>query len=116
MRPPVRSALAAAALLISCPISARAGLEGAELAKGREIISEKCSRCHAVGPEGASPHAKAPPFREVVKRYPVENLAESLAEGIVSGHPDMPVLVFEPAEIDAILAYLSSLTPAPKPK
>ncbi len=116
MRPPVRSALAAASLLISCQISARAGLEGAELAKGREIISEKCSRCHAVGPEGASPHAKAPPFREVVKRYPVENLAESLAEGIVSGHPDMPVFVFEPAEIDAILAYLSSLTPAPKPK
>lgn len=109
------AAVAAAAALVSS-IPARAGLEGAELAKGREIITEKCSRCHAIGPQGASPHAKAPPFREVVKRYPVENLAESLAEGIVSGHPDMPVFVFEPAEIDAILAYLSSLSPAPRPK
>lgn len=110
------AAVAAAAGLVSGHHSARAGLEGAELAKGREIIEGKCGRCHAIGPEGASAHAKAPPFREVVKRYPVENLAESLAEGIVSGHPDMPVFVFEPAEIDAILLYLNSLTPAPRPK
>jgi hypothetical protein len=45
----------------------------------------------------------------VVKRYPVEYLAEALAEGIVSGHPDMPEFVFQPDEINAILAYLDSL-------
>ena len=45
----------------------------------------------------------------VVLRYPIEDLAELLAEGIVSGHPDMPVFTFEPSQIDAILAYLNSL-------
>ena len=37
------------------------------------------------------------------------DLAEALAEGIVSGHPDMPVFVFTPPQIEAFLAYLNSL-------
>ena len=61
--------------------------------------------------DDASPHPKAPPFRVVVERYPSENLAEALAEGIVSGHPDMPVFVLKPEEIEAFLAYLDSLGP-----
>jgi hypothetical protein len=32
----------------------------------------------------------APPFRTLHERYPVENLEEPLAEGIISGHPSMP--------------------------
>jgi hypothetical protein len=35
----------------------------------------------------------------------VENLAEWLAEGIVFGHPDMPIFEFSPQEVEAILAY-----------
>jgi len=58
---------------------------------GRAIVKEKCARCHATGLNDKSPHEKAPPFRDVATRYPSENLAEALAEGIVSGHPDMPV-------------------------
>ena len=45
---------------------------------------------------GNSPHRQAPPFRDVVERYPVEDLEELLAEGIVSGNPDMPEFTFEP--------------------
>ena len=78
---------------------------------GREIAVKNCARCHGVGMDDASPHKAAPPFRDVVERYPSENLAEALAEGIVSGHPDMPVFVFEPDEIEAFIAYLDSLTP-----
>jgi cytochrome c len=48
----------------------------------------------------------------VVKRYPPDNLAEALAEGINSGHPDMPEFVFQPPEIEAIVTYLGTLTPA----
>lgn len=97
-------------LLISAlaPVAVAAD-EDTLVAKGKAILEEKCMRCHAIGPSGESPHAKAPPFRTIVKRYPVEDLAEALAEGIVSGHPDMPVFTFEPADIDAILAYLGSL-------
>jgi mono/diheme cytochrome c family protein len=42
-------------------------------------------------------------------RYPTEALAESLAEGISVGSPDMPEFSFEHDEIAAILAYLKSV-------
>ena len=61
--------------------------------KGEVLVRENCSRCHAIGKEGDSPHPPAPPFRTLSSKYPVENLAESLGEGIVSGHPDMPIFV-----------------------
>ena len=77
--------------------------------QGRDALESRCSRCHAIGRDGASPHAEAPPFRDVVKRYPPEALEESLAEGIVSGHPDMPEFVFTPDQIASIVAYLNSL-------
>ncbi len=82
------------------------------VAKGRAIIETNCARCHAIGMEDSSHHEEAPPFRVVVTRYPPEDLAEALAEGIVSGHPDMPEFVFQPDEIEAILAYLGTLMPA----
>ena len=77
--------------------------------KGEALVRENCSRCHAIGKEGDSPHPPAPPFRTLSSKYPVEDLAESLAEGIVSGHPDMPVFVFNPPEVKAIIEYLQSI-------
>jgi mono/diheme cytochrome c family protein len=43
------------------------------------------------------------------RKYPIEDIAESLAEGIVSGHPDMPVFVFDPNDVEAIVQYLESI-------
>jgi mono/diheme cytochrome c family protein len=90
---------------------ARGAEEAADeiVAKGKGLAEEKCARCHAIGLEGRSTHEAAPPFRDVVQRYPIENLAEALAEGIVSGHSDMTVFAFEPANIEAFLAYLDHL-------
>ncbi|MCB1505744.1 MAG: cytochrome c [Hyphomicrobiaceae bacterium] len=86
--------------------------EQAKLAAiGLAIVKEKCARCHATATDDKSPHPQAPPFRDVVTRYPSENLAEALAEGIVSGHPDMPVFIFEPEQIEGFIAYLDSLSP-----
>jgi mono/diheme cytochrome c family protein len=82
--------------------------------RGAAILDEKCSRCHATGKSDTSRHPDAPPFRVIVTRYPVETLAEALGEGIITGHPDMPLFVFEPEEIDGILAYLSTLLPEKK--
>ena len=81
--------------------------------KGEVLVRENCSRCHAVGLEGASPNAEAPPFRTLSSSYPVSDLAESLAEGIVSGHPEMPIFVFKPHDVEAIIAYLESIQDAP---
>jgi len=78
-------------------------------AKGEVLVKENCSRCHAIGKEGDSPHPEAPPFRTLSSKYPVEDLAESLAEGIVSGHPDMPIFAFNPHDVAAIIEYLESI-------
>jgi cytochrome c len=84
-------------------------------AKGKSLVTDNCSRCHAIGKEGDSPHPEAPAFRTLSNNYPVENLAESLAEGIVSGHPDMPIFVFSPQDVQAIIDYLQSVQPSPQP-
>lgn len=78
--------------------------------RGKALVETNCARCHAVGKAGASPHEKAPPFRNLNRRYPVEQLAEALAEGIVTGHSDMPQFVFGPTEVGAIIAYLKSIS------
>lgn len=91
---------------------ARADEQAELVAKGRELVEANCKRCHAIGLDDKSPHEKAPPFRLVAERYPSENLAEALAEGIVAGHPDMPVFVMGTEQIEAFLAYLNSLAPA----
>ncbi len=110
MRP---GALIAAAVVLASPVPSLADERDEAVAKGLKLVSANCARCHAVGAEGASPLEKAPPFRDIVLRYPVANLAEALAEGIVTGHPDMPEFVFEPSDIEAILAYLDTLKPQP---
>lgn len=117
-----KSLIIVAGLAVLFPLSAATSggrsedaAEQAKLAEiGREIVKEKCARCHATGMDDKSPHASAPPFRDVVTLYPSENLAEALAEGIVSGHPDMPVFVFKPQEIEGFIAYLDSLGPPEK--
>ncbi len=78
-------------------------------AGGQQLVEANCARCHAIGRTGNSPLAKAPPFRDVMKRYDASNLEEALAEGIVTGHNEMPEFTFEADQIGAIVAYLSTL-------
>ena len=94
--------------------AARAEVQADLVAQGRELVQANCSKCHAIGTEPKSPHEKAPSFAAIAERYPSENLAEALAEGIVAGHPDMPVFVMKTEQIEAFLAYLDSLAP-PQP-
>jgi cytochrome c len=70
-----------------------------------------CAGCHATGRVGESPLPIAPPFRTLHERYPVESLAEALAEGITTGHPTMPEFRLDPAQINDVIAYLKSLNP-----
>lgn len=80
-----------------------------DVADGRQLAEVNCSACHAIGASGESLHPMAPPFRTLSRAYPVESLSEALAEGILVGHSDMPEFQLEPAEIDAILAYIQSV-------
>jgi cytochrome c len=76
---------------------------------GQRLAEVNCSRCHAIGRTGDSPLPIAPPFRTLHTRYPVENLAEALAEGIMTGHPSMPEFRLEPDQIENLIAYLKTL-------
>ena len=49
------------------------------------------------------------PFRTLSRKYPIDELTESLAEGPSVGHPDMPEFFLESDDITAILAYLNSI-------
>jgi mono/diheme cytochrome c family protein len=103
----------AACVLVGIGAAVAAAAEKDLTAKGEALVKENCARCHAIGKEGDSPHPEAPPFRTLSSKYPVEDLAESLAEGIVSGHPDMPIFAFSPTDVAAIIDYLNSIQDTP---
>ncbi len=87
------------------------------VARGHALAVEYCARCHAVDPNGTSPVADAPPFPTLGQRYPVDDLEESLAEGIMAGHEKypMPVFQFDADQIHDFIAYLKTIqVPAAK--
>jgi mono/diheme cytochrome c family protein len=94
-------------LLLAAPVLAQRERGSAQV--GQKLVQANCASCHAVGRVGDSPLRIAPPFRDLHKRYPVENLAEALGEGIITGHPTMPEFRFAPDQVEHIVAYLKTL-------
>ena len=96
--------------LLSCVANANAAtaLSSSEQ-RGRAFAEANCARCHATDATDASPLAEAPPLRRLHEMYPVEDLEESLAEGIRTGHSEMPEFHLEPGQIADFIAYLKTL-------
>jgi tetratricopeptide (TPR) repeat protein len=82
------------------------------IAEGKALVEKHCSRCHATGAAGESPNAKATPFRALHTRHPVLALREPLTRGIAAPHDEMPRFALADPEIDKIVAYVNSLSPA----
>lgn len=80
------------------------------IAHGKRFAEQNCAGCHSIKNEGKSPHKDAPPFREIHTYYPLDGLEESFAEGIVTGHPDMPVFTLAPLQIADLIAFMESLS------
>ena len=104
------TALLASAVLLGlhAPASSEKGLSPSAQ-RGLTFVRTNCARCHSIDRVGNSPLPMAPPFRSLHERYPVENLQESLAEGIVTGHPSMPEFRLDPDQITDLIAYLKTL-------
>ncbi len=77
--------------------------------RGKTFALNNCARCHSIDRVTQSPLKIAPPFRALHKRYPVETLAEALAEGVQTGHPTMPEFQLDPDQIHDLLSYLKTL-------
>ena len=100
--------LAVAGLSLLGTVSLRAG--GAPDIEASQSLAEVlCARCHATGVIGKSPLDPAPPFRTLSSRWPLDNLEEALAEGIVVGHKGMPAFVLTPEQISDFIGYLRTL-------
>jgi mono/diheme cytochrome c family protein len=77
--------------------------------RGLNLAVANCARCHAIDKISPSPLALAPPFRDLHLRYPVEDLAEALAEGIVTGHQNMPEFRLDPGQVGDFIDFLKTL-------
>ena len=99
--------LIALALLLPAAASAAEPQDGE--ARGQALVQKNCGMCHATGKTGDSPFHPAPPFRDLNRRYKVDDLAEALAEGLITGHPAMPEFRFSPDEVNDIIRYLRSV-------
>lgn len=103
----VRAALLAAALVAASPALARA--EGGLVGLGRDLAQQLCATCHAIGSAERSPNAMAPAFRHIEWRVDLSEMAQKLQDGIIGGHPEMPVFKLTEPESRALVAYLRSI-------
>jgi cytochrome c len=81
----------------------------ASIEGGRQLALRNCAICHAIGQRGVSSNPAAPKFRHLARKYPIENLSEAFAEGILVGHSVMPEFEFAPDQVEGLVAYLKSI-------
>ena len=95
------------ALLVMLLAIASANAQSAQ--RGLNYLRANCARCHSIDKVSESPLKLAPPFRELHRRYPVETLQEAFAEGIRTGHQNMPEYRLDGDQIGDVIAYLKTL-------
>lgn len=79
------------------------------IGRGEAVAEAACAECHAIGADGDSPHADAPPFRFLHRTVEIGALRQAFAEGKVTDHPDMPNWAFDPLDLDGLVAYLETV-------
>ena len=77
--------------------------------RGERLLRRHCARCHRVGLAGSPTPNQAPMFRELSRTVSMDDLANSLSDGELTGHPPMPSFYFTSQEVDVIMAYLKSI-------
>jgi mono/diheme cytochrome c family protein len=100
-----------AAVLVAASAQLAPAQDRRQITEGRALARDNCARCHAIGKTGRSHVRTAPAFRDLNKRYNVDDLEEAFVEGIAVRHGEieMPEFTFSPERTAALLAYIKSL-------
>ena len=100
------------ALLMLCVSSSVSHALDSEQCRGKMLLQRLCSRCHAIGTAGASPHPDAPPFRTFgdQKLYD-DDFAQRLQTGLSTIHKEMPSFQFDRRNAEAAVSYLRAIQP-----
>lgn len=80
-----------------------------QMQRGRALMGEFCSRCHAVARFGRSPMRDALPLRTLGRTFDLDRFPRLLERGISSTHPDMPEIKFSEEDARAAAVYLRSI-------
>jgi len=95
--------------LAALSLSLTAHAQEVSLTAGRELAMARCARCHAVGRTGDSTNPRSPRFRDLGARFPFDGLRDALVQGMIVGHPEMPIQHLTAVESGDLVAYLRSL-------
>ena len=101
-----KAALALAVFVVATGV-ARA--QGGLVDLGRDLVQQLCATCHAIGSAERSPVPIAPAFRHIEPRVDLSEMSQRLQEGIIGGHPEMPVFKLTALEARAVVSYLRSI-------
>jgi mono/diheme cytochrome c family protein len=102
--------IARIALMLVLGVAAAAAQDAdPSTAPGRALAERLCAQCHAVGRSGPSPHADAPPFRELGGRLDLDFFADRLRDTLSVDHRDMPAFRFTRPDARALVLYLRSI-------
>jgi tetratricopeptide (TPR) repeat protein len=83
--------------------------------QGAALAEKYCSACHAVGNIGASPNKDAPEFRNINQGNGLYFLREPITQSVFAKHEKMPQFNLPFSEIDTVVAYINSISPAFSP-
>ena len=103
--------LLCAALSLACALVLGRSALAQDVVHGEALAKANCSHCHAVGLSGDSPNEKAPPFRTLSERFPVDTIDEMLLVKLSPAHTDMPTFEITPKQAGDIAAYIATVQP-----
>jgi len=97
----------AAFLLVRVHNAGGAKLAAHNASEGHRLAEAWCTPCHAIEPHMAGMFDSAPSFEAVANRHGTTAL--SLKVFLKTNHQNMPNLVIEPDQADALANYILSL-------
>ena len=101
--------IAATVLPLVASAAANAQVLSPAAQRGLVFVRTNCSQCHSIDKTSDSPLRIAPPFRTLHTKYPIETLRRPLSEGVVVGHPTMPVFRLDPGQVEDVISYFKTL-------